>query len=645
MIRLIGWSIVVVAGLLANVSHAAPLVIDDSAVLDRLPIAPQIEIYTGEHLPSGALAAAEFPDADYTPVGTASPLELMQTQWFRFSIHNASSRTRSLVFDFDQALYSRIDWYSRVGTDFRAFVTGQNYPYASRDLYYNYFAFHLDIPPGETAVINFSIYTPFVASFVPILSDSEKFTEHLAQIWQFSGSVIGMLYAVALFLLIYIVRVPGQGAARAMLGQVIFSILSVLYLGGIFQRWLPDADALWRNIAYILIHGGQGICYTLAVRSFFQAPTYFPIVNKFLLLLVFATLSCLLWLPFINIDYLLVGTLAINFWMMVFSVAVAITSLVKQQKGTTLFAVGLMLFVLMTVISVMGSAGVLPASFLTRYSYELGLTIQADFLFLAIAMRIFNMEHDKLHMQEEILRMETEMKVRSEFVERVTHDIKSPLSAVLGAAQLLQKKYNLKEAETYLGIIQRSCGVVISIVDDILSHSRMTANQMSLHIKPFSLQELLADIETSIKVSQQRKGVFFSMTISQDIPAVIEGDKLRVSQLLINLLTNAFKFTDEGRVNFTVDLAEKTESRVRVRFVIQDTGIGMSEGFLRKAFEPYSREEHNGSYRSGFGLGLSICKQIVDLMGGSIDVLSAAGQGSRFTVVLPFVVSGQSSQS
>jgi signal transduction histidine kinase len=212
------------------------------------------------------------------------------------------------------------------------------------------------------------------------------------------------------------------------------------------------------------------------------------------------------------------------------------------------------------------------------------------------------------------------------------------LSAVLGAVQLLRDKYNEREAESYLGIIQRSCEVVISIIDDILGHSRMKANQMALRIKSFSLPDLLTDIEASIKASQQNSGVLFLMTVDPDIPTIVEGDKLRVSQLLINLLTNAFKFTDEGRVSLTVDLVEKTTSRILVRFVIQDTGIGMSEGFLQKAFEPYAREEHAGNYRSGFGLGLAICKQIVDLMGGSIDVLSAVGQGSRFTLVLPFAI-------
>ena len=132
----------------------------------------------------------------------------------------------------------------------------------------------------------------------------------------------------------------------------------------------------------------------------------------------------------------------------------------------------------------------------------------------------------------------------------------------------------------------------------------MKANQMSLRVQPFNLQELLIDIESSIKASQQHRHLVFSLTVGDELPSVINGDKLKLSQLLLNLLTNAFKFTDEGRVGISVDLAEKKQD----------------------------------GYRPGFGLGLSICKQIVDLMGGSIDVLSAVGQGSRFTVLLPFTL-------
>jgi len=391
-------------------------------------------------------------------------------------------------------------------------------------------------------------------------------------------------------------------------------------------------------MAYIVIHGMQAITFCMLLRGFYQTSRYYSVFDKLLFFLIAAVLLIFVLLPLFNVEYLLLATLTVISLMMLISLSLSVLALLRGHAGTYLFSVGLLLFVAMAMVSALAAFGVLPASFMARYGYELGLTILVDFIFLAVVSRIFSAERANLVMGTEMIRLDAEMKARSEFVDRVTHDIKSPLSAVLGAVQLLRDKKNVQDADSYLGIIQRSCGVVISIVDDILSHSRMKANQLSLHNQPFSLQKLLIDIESSIKVSQQHKSVLFSMTVSQDVPAMVNGDKMRVSQLLINLLTNAFKFTDEGRVTLTVDIVKKTKDETRIRFVIQDTGIGMSESFLRKAFEPYAREENRAGYRPGFGLGLSICQQIVELMGGSIDVLSAIEQGSRFTVVLPFAV-------
>lgn len=638
MIKLISRYAVVLMGFLVNIAFANPLVIDDGVVLNHLPIAGQIQTYTGDLLPDSALAASRLPDSAYVAVGAASPLRLMQTQWFRFSVRNDSSVPRSLVLDFDQALYSRIEWRASTGSTIKEFVTGQSYPYASRDLHYNYFAFNLEIPPGQILTVNFSIYTPYGALFVPVLSDSEEFTRDLPSLWQFSGSVFGMLYSVALCLLVYIVRIPRLGVATALLGQVVFSMLSVLYLTGVVQRWFPDTGIPWRDIAYVVIHCGQGVCYTLAVISFFQSPVNYPYLNKILTALLLAGLLCVVLLPWVNLDYLIVATLVVTFWMMIFSTVLAVISLFRRQQGTALFAGGLVVFVVLASIAMLGVAGVLPPSFMTRYSYELGLTVQADVLFLAIAMRMFTIEREQAAMQEEMLRMDTEMKVRNEFVDRVTHDIKSPLSAVLGAEQLLRNTRDDAKRDSYLDVIRASCGMVINIVDNILNHSRIRSGQVVLNQQSFSLRAMLDEMEAAIKVIPQPRPVAFSMTVDQKIPALVCGDKVRVSQVITNLVANAFKFTDEGRISITVDLFEKTENKIMVRFVIQDTGIGMSEEFLKKAFEPYAREEHSGTYRQGFGLGLSICKQIVSLLGGSIDVLSAVGQGSRFIVLLPFTV-------
>ena len=161
---------------------------------------------------------------------------------------------------------------------------------------------------------------------------------------------------------------------------------------------------------------------------------------------------------------------------------------------------------------------------------------------------------------------------------------------------------------------------------------------MTLNKDVFSIPQLMKDIEQSINAGKLNDKLAFIVSVSPDVPPFVEGDKLRLSRLLMNILTNAFKFTDQGSVTLVVDVVDKNMQQVRVRFTVEDTGMGMSEGFLQKAFEPYTREQNGPGYRSGFGLGLSICKQIVDRMGGSVTVMSQLGQGSCFTVVVPFNV-------
>lgn len=424
-----------------------------------------------------------------------------------------------------------------------------------------------------------------------------------------------------------------------MLAQVFFSLLSVLYLTGTLQAWLPGESAIeWRDILYLLIHGPQGLGYSFAVRSFFNTAANYPLLHRLLSLSIVATILHLLLIPVVPLDYLLVGILTVNTLMMIASVGVAALSLYRRQQGTALFASGLLLFVLTAFVSIAGMSGLFPDSWLTRYGYELGLTLQADFLFLAIATRIFTMERENLQMQADMLKLTADMQARSEFVERVTHDVKSPLSAVLGAEQLLRSTEDAASRQRYLDMIRASCSMVLNIIDDILSHSRLRQGQMVIKQEVFDLRRLVDDVEASLRASHLGSPLSFSVIVDPALPAQVVGDRLRVSQVLHNLLGNAFKFTDAGRIELKVYLVEQLPGAVKVGFVVQDTGIGMTPEFLEQAFDSYTREENRAGFRSGFGLGLAICHSLVQMMGGKIEVSSKPGQGSQFTVMLPFVL-------
>jgi signal transduction histidine kinase len=599
---------------------------------------PYIERYVGTTTPHDMNEVQAIPDSAFFPVGTASPLGIREASWFRFSVRNNSSRPRSFVLDFDQSLYGKLEWLARSATTSKHVLTGQNYPFFSRDINYDYFAFQMDIPPGETLTVNFSAYTTYASLFVPKLSDSERFLNGATFSGRFTGGVMGMLYSICFFLFLYVLRLRALSQAHIMLAFSFMCLLSVMYINGAVQRLLPDTVYPWRDAAYILIHGLQGMAFGGVLRSFYQSARHNRLLDKCLIGLLFIESIIFVLLPWANIEYLVFSIQAINTLFLLFALPLSFTAILKRRVDTYLFSAGLLLFVVMSMISVMGSVGALPVSFMTRYGYELGLTIQVDFLFLAVASRMFSVEREKIAMQMELVKLNADMQARSEFVDRVTHDVKSPLTAVLGAEQLLRSTNNPANRERYLDIIRTACGTVVTIVDDILHHSRIGQGQLVLRNDPFDLQKLLEEIEASFRAGHMHNAVSFSVSLAEVLPSVVVGDKVRVYQILANLLNNAFKFTDAGQVLLRVELAEKKADHVRIRFIVQDTGIGMSAAFLGQAFNSYSREDNRSGYRPGFGLGLAICKQLVDLMGGTIDVQSASGEGSRFTVDLPFTL-------
>jgi len=426
---------------------------------------------------------------------------------------------------------------------------------------------------------------------------------------------------------------------HAMFAFCFFSLLSLLYVFGIVQRYLPDDDGLhYRDMAYVLIHSLQGITFVTVLRSLYQTKQFYPVVDKVLFALMCADVVLLPLLVFVSIDSVLAITLGINTLVILVALIASVRSVMIKHADTYLVGAGLMLFVALSVISTLGSMGIVSNSVMTRYGYELGLTILVDFLLLSLVSRMLLAERETRRTENEVIRLNADIQARSEFVDRVTHDIKSPLSAVIGAADLMRDRDDSQDKEKFLGIIQRSSYAVLALIDDILRHSQLQAGQMTLNKDVFSISQLMKDIEQSINAGKQNNKLKFVVSVSQDVPPFVDGDKLRLSRLLMNILTNAFKFTDQGSVTLAVDVVDKNMQQVRVRFAVEDTGIGMSEGFLQKAFEPYTREQSGPGYRSGFGLGLSICKQIVDKMDGTVTVVSQLGQGSCFTVVLPFNV-------
>jgi PAS domain S-box-containing protein len=229
------------------------------------------------------------------------------------------------------------------------------------------------------------------------------------------------------------------------------------------------------------------------------------------------------------------------------------------------------------------------------------------------------------------------IRAKSIFLANISHEIRTPLNAVTGLAALLQQESLQGKQREYAQQLQSSSKLLLGIVEDVMDFSCIEAGEVVLRPVPFNLQGILQSIRHIVQDSITAKGLVFRLEVQGDIPAVLVGDPLRLSQILNNLLVNAVKFTHKGSISLHVCQSLPMTDTIRLQFSVRDTGIGIPANQRESLFEPFVRID-SGEHEAvqGAGLGLSISRHLVELMGGTISVESIPGVGSEFTFCAEF---------
>jgi len=222
-------------------------------------------------------------------------------------------------------------------------------------------------------------------------------------------------------------------------------------------------------------------------------------------------------------------------------------------------------------------------------------------------------------------------KAKTQFIARVSHEIRTPLNAIMGfTEQLLQTKLSDRQSE-YVKIIDNSTDLLLSLVSDILVMSRIEANQMRFEKSPFRIRNTIDYVYNALFPKAERKNLDFDFEIDDRVDKVLKGDSFRLQQVLMNMLTNAIKFTNRGSVKLRCSLYDETPEEVSLKFDVIDTGIGISDKYLKDIFRHYSQGNYGTVNRNeGIGLGLAICKNLIELQNGSLSVASKPGAGTTF---------------
>ncbi len=281
-------------------------------------------------------------------------------------------------------------------------------------------------------------------------------------------------------------------------------------------------------------------------------------------------------------------------------------------------------------------------------TFVLELTINAisihdSQLFVGVLRDITEQQLAQHNLEEAMKAAQKAASAKSTFVANMSHELRTPMNAVLGISELLSRSTLTLDQRRDLGMIRSAGHSLLAIINNILDFSKIEAGKVELSSTSFNLDEVLRRLASIMSINAADKNIELAIGVNLDVPREFVGDAHRLEQVLVNLTANAIKFTEQGEVSVRVSLKHQNDEQVEVQFSVNDTGVGISETQQERLFSPFSQADSSTTRRyGGTGLGLTISKGLVELLGGTITMQSQLQQGSTFSFSIPLKTSPRS---
>ena len=600
----------------------APLVVAGDLIISRAALEDA----------TGTLTIADVIGREFTPIGPTL------SRGFTDSVHWLRLRVKAPAKGSEVVLFIRQPWLTEIRLyeadagapqGWKTRVTGTRYPYQERDRARTSLGFVVHIvDPEATYYLRLHTYPPSQLSVAALEPDEAERLDHRIDL-------LGVLLVTPMLLLLlwalhcyYLDRLPILGLFA--IYQAVYALYGITlsgYLAPFVPAGVPQLAVWITAVSYC----GVNFTTVLFCQALFKPYEPPPLLMRGLnlLLLAFPLQLAVMALGYTAIALMTNGLLFRIIWL--YFVLMAFTlrreQLPSRRVLQIFFAATTLILNLFWIFS---SGQVSATSTIGRQLLIANGLIVGGFFAL-----ILNARSRRLVLEAKQSAMA--LQARSEFLALVSHEIRTPLNALVGFSTLARRATDPRKLGEYHAILEQSSHSLLELVNNIMDMSKIEAGRMAVEAVPFNLRQLVTSLEEPYRSLADQKKLAFQILIAENVPAWVLGDPLRLRQILVNLLSNALKFTQSGSVFCTVRWSGPAVSGdPLVRFEVKDTGIGIPEGSRAQLFQPFRQLDPAISRTfGGTGLGLAIVRSLTELMKGTIAVDSREGDGSCFTIELP----------